>query len=68
MKTQKIGVDLGGTKLLILCNEIEEVFSTGISFTPEELISHLQSFILKHGIKPESKRWSHMFEQLKAYL
>lgn len=54
MKTQKIGVDLGGTKLLILCDEIEEIFSTGISFTPEELISHLQSFILKHGIKPES--------------
>ncbi|MCG9491752.1 ROK family protein [Acinetobacter pittii] len=54
MKTQKIGVDLGGTKLLILCDEIEEIFSTGISFTPEELISHLQSFIFKHGINPHS--------------
>lgn len=54
MASYPIGMDLGGTKLLILHDQIEEVFSTGISFTPKELILHLQSFILRHKIKPES--------------
>lgn len=54
MDSYSIGIDLGGTKLLILYDQIEEVFSTGISFTPKELITHIQSFILKHKIKPKS--------------
>lgn len=53
MNSHHIGMDLGGTKLLILYGQIEEVFSTGISFTPKKLITHLQSFILRHKIKPK---------------
>lgn len=54
MTSYSIGIDLGGTKLLILYDQIEERFDTGVSFTPEKLISHLRSFILRHKIQPKS--------------
>ena len=45
MKTSTLGMDLGGTRLLLCCDEIEENYSTGISFTPVRLLQLLESFI-----------------------
>lgn len=48
-----IGMDLGGTRLLLCCGELEESFSTGALFTPTQLLQLLESFIERHGLQPE---------------
>ncbi|MCX6369002.1 MAG: ROK family protein [Armatimonadetes bacterium] len=52
MKDYSVGIDLGGTKLVLWCEGAEELSQTGVSFTPEELLLHLKSFIKRHGINP----------------
>lgn len=52
MNNCPIGIDLGGTKLLLLCGDIEEVCVTGISFTPDELLLQLEFFITRHALTP----------------
>lgn len=51
MGTSTLGMDLGGTRLLLCCDEIEENYSTGISFTPVRLLQLLESFIERHELR-----------------
>lgn len=53
MRASVVGMDLGGTRLLIRGAEVEETFRTGPSFTPEKLLQFLESFIARHAIRPE---------------
>ena len=52
MREQTLGLDLGGTKLLLRCEAIEETSRTGSSFTPDDLMRQVQSFIARHGLSP----------------
>ena len=47
-----IGVDLGGTKALILCGNVEERSETGPQFSPVELEDRLRRFLKAHNIHP----------------
>lgn len=47
-----IGVDLGGTKLLLVCGEAEARHETGPDFTPAELEGDLRAFIGAHSLRP----------------
>lgn len=52
MNDATVGMDLGGTTLVLRCGDTEDVFSTGLSFTPKQLISCLGSFLQRHEIRP----------------
>lgn len=47
-----LGVDLGGTKALFLCGDIEERSETGRGFSPAAFQKRLRDFIDKHAIRP----------------
>lgn len=47
-----VGIDLGGTKLLITCKTVTERFPTGREFTPKQITVLIQDFISKHAIVP----------------
>lgn len=54
MRSSSIGIDLGGTKLLLLCEHAEAIYSTGIGFTPDQLLAHLDNFITQNELMPSS--------------
>ena len=54
MRSSSIGIDLGGTKLLLLCEHAEAIYSTGIGFTPDQLLAHLDNFITQNELTPSS--------------
>jgi predicted NBD/HSP70 family sugar kinase len=47
-----IGIDLGGTKALILCGDMEERSDTGPDFPPEVLERRLRAFASRLGAPP----------------
>lgn len=53
MNAVKIGIDLGGTKVLIIAGSFEEKYPTGVKFTPSQLEGILRSFIERNNLKPE---------------
>ena len=52
MEKSEIGIDLGGTKVLLVAGAIQSKHPTGKSFTPDMLKSLLEAFILKHQLEP----------------
>ena len=54
MQADIIGVDLGGTKALILAGRTEARANTGPDFAPADLDSLLRDFIVRHGIEPSA--------------
>jgi predicted NBD/HSP70 family sugar kinase len=52
MPEHAIGVDLGGTKLLIVCGDEVHRISTGPSFSPHDLESAIREFIAKLRVRP----------------
>lgn len=48
----KIGIDLGGTKVLIVANNLEEKVKTGIDFTPSQLETIIHTFIKENDLSP----------------
>lgn len=48
-----LGIDLGGTKVLLLCDDLKASFKTGISFTPANLIEIIKHFIKLHKLTLE---------------
>ncbi len=57
MNICKMGIDLGGTKLLCFANngkhDFQEKFTTGRSTTIEQINTFISEFITKHKINPE---------------
>lgn len=49
-----IGIDLGGTKLLLLCGEAEQRSETGPDFAPADLVVRLRAFATSHGLRPRA--------------
>lgn len=47
-----LGVDLGGTKLLMICGDAEQRSETGPDFSPAELVARIRGFAEDHGINP----------------
>jgi len=47
-----IGIDLGGTKALLLCGEMEERSGTGPGFPPEALEQRLRAFVSRLDLRP----------------
>ncbi|WP_339925633.1 ROK family protein [uncultured Cyclobacterium sp.] len=52
MNAVKIGIDLGGTKVLMIAGGLEERFNTGSDFTPSQLETILKAFIEKNHLNP----------------
>ena len=52
MHNDVVGIDLGGTKVLLCCGEHEEHFSTGPRFSPQDLLQHLRAFLGRNGLAP----------------
>jgi glucokinase len=52
MRDCSIGIDLGGTKVLLRSGEYEERFNTGPAFSPQDLLQSLKSFIARNGLTP----------------
>ena len=52
MNAVKIGIDLGGTKVLIIAGSNEEKHPTGLDFTPFQLEEIISNFIEKHNLDP----------------
>ncbi|MDH5366336.1 MAG: ROK family protein [Cyclobacteriaceae bacterium] len=52
MKRVNIGIDLGGTKVFIIADGLEEKATTGIDFKPSELEEVITSFIKKNNLEP----------------
>jgi len=50
--TGTIGIDLGGTKALMLCGDMEERSDTGPDFPPEALERRLRAFASRLGAPP----------------
>jgi len=53
MSEQTIGVDLGGTKLIIICDDQMRRFNTGPTFSPIDLESSIREFVAEMGLAPE---------------
>lgn len=53
IKENKIGIDLGGTKILMLSNDKEYKTQTGILFTKKKLEEEILGFISKYNLKPD---------------
>lgn len=53
MDDVKIGIDLGGTKVLIIAGNHEEKHPTGFDFKPIQLEEIIKSFIEKYRLNPE---------------
>jgi predicted NBD/HSP70 family sugar kinase len=45
MQQQSVGVDLGGTKLLMVCDDQMHRVRTGPAFSPQDLEAHIREFI-----------------------
>lgn len=52
MTQAPIGIDLGGTKLLINCNDREQRFPTGKDFTPDDIKEIVFRFMQENDISP----------------
>ncbi|WP_339902542.1 ROK family protein [uncultured Cyclobacterium sp.] len=52
MNAVKVGIDLGGTKVLIIAGSYEEKYPTGLGFTPSQLEEVIKSFIEKYKLNP----------------
>lgn len=52
MNRVKIGIDLGGTKVLIVAGDLEDRFKTGIDFKPSQLESIINTFIEENDLSP----------------
>lgn len=52
MTSEKIGIDLGGTKVLIIAGSFEEKVKTGFDFRPSELERIIDLFIQENQINP----------------
>lgn len=52
MTQAPIGIDLGGTKLLILCDGVQKRYSTGVNFSPSDIKDIVLRFIEVHSITP----------------
>jgi glucokinase len=52
MNSVKIGIDLGGTKVLIVAGNLEEKVKTGIDFSPSQLEIIINNFIEKNNLSP----------------
>ena len=53
MKETKIGIDIGGTKILMISGEKEYKTQTGILFTKQKLEQGILDFIAKNKLKPD---------------
>ncbi|MDU9408301.1 ROK family protein [Pseudomonas sp. zfem001] len=51
MQPPTLGIDLGGTKLLMVAADHESRVVTGPRFTPQQLHQHLVEFMTQHGIE-----------------
>jgi predicted NBD/HSP70 family sugar kinase len=52
MPNPPIGIDLGGTKLLLFADGKERQIATGPTFTARQLVAALEQFILDYAITP----------------
>ncbi len=52
MNRVKIGIDLGGTKVLIVAGNLEEKVKTGVDFRSTQLEIIINSFIKKYNLSP----------------
>ncbi len=52
MNSMKVGIDLGGTKVLIVAGNIEEKFETGSDFRPSQLETIINTFIENNNLNP----------------
>lgn len=52
MNKVKIGIDLGGTKVLIIAGNLEEKVNTGIDFKPSQLETIINNFLKKNKLIP----------------
>jgi len=52
MNKVKIGIDLGGTKVLIVAGDREEKVNTGIDFKPSQLETIINNFIQRNKLIP----------------
>jgi len=52
MNSMKVGIDLGGTKVLIVADNIEEKFKTGNDFRPSQLEIIINTFIENNNLSP----------------
>ena len=53
MSENTIGIDLGGTKMLLYCQHVHERIETGSAFTPNELLHHLKRFVASNRLSPK---------------
>lgn len=52
MNKVKIGIDLGGTKVLLIAGDLDEKVETGLDFNPARLETIINSFIDKNKLSP----------------
>ncbi len=48
-----LGIDLGGTKMLMLCGQAQRRIETGTGFTPELLEDHVRGFLQEQHLQPQ---------------
>jgi predicted NBD/HSP70 family sugar kinase len=53
MGSTTIGIDLGGTKVLMLCGDVEDRSETGPDFSPAALEERLRAFVSRLGVSPD---------------
>ena len=53
MSENTIGIDLGGTKMLLYCRGIHERIETGSTFTPNDFFRHLRQFVASNRLSPK---------------
>ena len=52
MSEHTLGIDLGGTKLLLYGEGVHQRIETGSAFTPNDLSHHLRKFVASHRLSP----------------
>lgn len=45
-----LGIDLGGTKLLLICGDATDRAETGARFSPSALVLRIREFVARHGL------------------
>ena len=53
MRENTIGIDLGGTKMLLYCQGVHERIETGSAFTPNDLLHQLKRFVASNRLSPK---------------
>ena len=53
MRENTIGIDLGGTKMLLYCQGVHERIETGSTFTPNDFFRHLGTFVASNRLSPK---------------